>query len=79
MKHLIEPSGRMVPALDFSPALAAIPAAPVIDGLELAAAPSGLPTLTRINPRDGLPEGFGIFATPELAAHCLATFGGRRA
>lgn len=77
MKHIIEPSGRMVPALDFSPALAAIPAAPVIDGLSLGTAPSGLPTVSRIHPVDGLPEGFGIFATPELAAHFHKTFGGR--
>lgn len=64
----------MVPALDFTPS--GIPPTPQIAGLSLGTSRCGQPTVTSINPTDGLPESWGIFATPALAAHCLKTFGG---
>jgi hypothetical protein len=76
MRHLIEPSGRMVPALDFdAPAVVSTLATPVA-GLELGLSACGQPTVSRIHPVDGKPEGFGIFATPALAEHFMRTFSG---
>ena len=77
MNHLVEASGRVVPALDFTPT--DIATAPRIEGLSPGTTRCGQPTVTRINPTDGLPESFGVFASPAIAAHFLKTFGGARA
>lgn len=76
MNHVVESSGRVVPALDFS--VPAMPCAPHVEGLSAGVSACGQPTVTRTHPLDGRPESFGVFASPALAAHFLKTFGGPR-
>jgi hypothetical protein len=76
LNHIVEPSGRMVPALDFSAPVVVSPLARSLDGLQIGVSACGQPTVSRIHPVDGRPESFGIFATPALAEHFLKTFGG---
>lgn len=78
MNHVVESCGRVVPALDFSSQPSAMPCAPQVEGLSAGVSACGQPTVTRIHPRDGQTESFGIFATPALAAHFMKTFGGAR-